>query len=70
MRIVSLLLAICESMPFHWCYKVNYVIVSVINVNGKTEGPMRACYGDAARSGKESVEQLSFKQKSEGAEQV
>ena len=40
----------------------------MINVQGKTEGSMRACYGDAAQSGKEAVEQLSFKQKSEGGQ--
>lgn len=41
-------------MPFHCCYKINYVIVFVINVKGKTEGSLRACYGDATQSEKES----------------
>lgn len=41
-------------MPFDCCYKINYVIVFVINVKGKTEGPPRACYGDATQSVKES----------------
>ena len=41
-------------MPFYCCYKINYVILFMINVKGKTEGSPKVCYGDATQSAKES----------------